>query len=114
MLRTNSPQDDQALDRRPGHIDLPGTTPPPPTSCLVRAPRPSNGSLEQEAATDWREQEISNRVVLQTAKVGEGRKGTMKGSLLSEFGQSVLLMAMMASMVGAYIGVGLLAVRVLG
>jgi hypothetical protein len=38
----------------------------------------------------------------------------MNGSLLSEFGQSVLLMAMMASMVGAYIGLGLLAVRVLG
>jgi hypothetical protein len=38
----------------------------------------------------------------------------MKGSLLGEFGQSILLMALMASMVGAYIGLGLLAIRVLG
>ena len=38
----------------------------------------------------------------------------MNGSLLSEFGQSVFLMALMAAMVGAYIGLGLLAMRVLG
>jgi hypothetical protein len=38
----------------------------------------------------------------------------MKGSLLSEFAQSVFLMALMALMVGAYLGIGLLAVRMLG
>ncbi len=38
----------------------------------------------------------------------------MKGSLLSEFGQSIFLMALMASMVGAYLGLGLLAIRMLG
>lgn len=38
----------------------------------------------------------------------------MKGSLLSEFGQSVFLMGLMAAMVGAYVGLGLLAIRVLG
>ena len=38
----------------------------------------------------------------------------MKGSLLTEFGQSVFLMVLMAAMVGAYIGLGLLAIRVLG
>ena len=38
----------------------------------------------------------------------------MKGSLLSEFGQSVFLMGLMAFMVGAYVGLGLLAIRVLG
>ena len=38
----------------------------------------------------------------------------MKLSLLSEFGQSVYLMGLMAAMVGAYVGLGLLAIRVLG
>jgi hypothetical protein len=38
----------------------------------------------------------------------------MNGSLLSEFGQSVFLIVLMASILGAYIGVGLLAVRVFG
>ena len=38
----------------------------------------------------------------------------MKGSLLSEIGQSFYLMARMSGMVGFYLGLGLLAVRLLG
>jgi hypothetical protein len=42
------------------------------------------------------------------------REETVKGSLLAEIGQSCLLMGLMAAMVGVYVGLGLLAVRVLG
>jgi hypothetical protein len=38
----------------------------------------------------------------------------MRNSLLAEVGQSFLLMGLTASIVGVYIGLGLLAVRVLG
>jgi hypothetical protein len=38
----------------------------------------------------------------------------MKGPLLKEVGQSFYLMGLMAAMVGVFVGVGLLAVRVLG
>jgi hypothetical protein len=38
----------------------------------------------------------------------------MGNSLLAEVGQSFLLMGLTALIVGAYIGLGLLAVRVLG
>jgi hypothetical protein len=43
-----------------------------------------------------------------------GGTGKVKLSLLSEFGQSLYLMGLMAAMVGAYVGLGLLAIRVLG
>jgi hypothetical protein len=38
----------------------------------------------------------------------------MKDSLLSEIGQSFFLMGLMATLVAIYVGLGLLAVRVLG
>ncbi len=38
----------------------------------------------------------------------------MKGSLVSEIGQSFYLMGLMAAVLTAYLGLGLLAVRVLG
>ncbi len=38
----------------------------------------------------------------------------MKGSLLSEIGQSFYLMGLMAAVLTAYLGLGLLAVRMLG
>jgi hypothetical protein len=45
--------------------------------------------------------------------VGEGG-GRVKGSLLSEIGQSFYLMGLMAGMLTFYLGLGLLAVRLLG
>ncbi len=38
----------------------------------------------------------------------------MRTSLLAEIGQTLFLLGLMAAMVGAYVGLGLLAVRVLG
>ena len=38
----------------------------------------------------------------------------MKGSLVSEIGQSFYLMGLMAAVLTAYLGLGLLALRVLG
>jgi hypothetical protein len=38
----------------------------------------------------------------------------VKGSLLSEIGQSFYLMGLMAAMISAYVGLGLLAAHVLG
>jgi len=38
----------------------------------------------------------------------------VKGSLVSEIGQSFYLMGLMAAVLTAYLGLGLLAVRVLG
>jgi hypothetical protein len=38
----------------------------------------------------------------------------VKGSLLSEIGQSFYLMGLMAAVLTAYLGLGLLAVRMLG
>ncbi len=38
----------------------------------------------------------------------------MRGPLMSEIGQSCFLMVLMAAMVACYVGLGLLAVRVLG
>jgi hypothetical protein len=40
--------------------------------------------------------------------------GGVNGPLLREIGQSVYLMALMAAVLGAYVGMGLLAIRVLG
>ena len=40
--------------------------------------------------------------------------GVVKGTLFAEFGQSMFLLGLMATMVGAYVGLGLLAIRVLG
>lgn len=43
------------------------------------------------------------------------RKGeAMKGPLIREIGQSFYLMGLMAAVLSAYLGLGLLAVRVLG
>ncbi|GEM_PF-3283110 len=38
----------------------------------------------------------------------------MKGQLRAEIGQSFLLLGLMAGMLASYVGLGLLAVRVLG
>jgi hypothetical protein len=38
----------------------------------------------------------------------------MKRPLLSEIGQSLFLMSLMGSMLAAYVGLGLLAIRMLG
>lgn len=38
----------------------------------------------------------------------------MRGTLITEFGQSLFLLGLMAAMVATYVGLGLLAVRVLG
>jgi len=40
--------------------------------------------------------------------------GAPRGALLSEIGQSFQLMGLMAAMLACYLGLGLLAVRVLG
>ena len=42
------------------------------------------------------------------------RGGPVEGSLRSEIGQSFFLMALMAAQVAVYVGLGLLAVHVLG
>ena len=44
----------------------------------------------------------------------QGEEDVMNGPLLKEVGQSFYLMGLMAAMVCFYLGVGLLAVRVLG
>jgi hypothetical protein len=44
---------------------------------------------------------------------GEGGE-IVRGSLRSEIGQSFYLMGLMAAMMSVYVGLGLLAVRVLG
>jgi len=44
----------------------------------------------------------------------QGEEDVMKGPLLKEVGQTFYLMGLMAAMVCFYVGVGLLAVRVLG
>jgi hypothetical protein len=47
-------------------------------------------------------------------RVTGGEEEIVRGSLLSEIGQSFYLMGLMAAMVSVYVGLGLLAVRVLG
>jgi hypothetical protein len=42
------------------------------------------------------------------------RRGTLKGPLITEVGETFYLMALMAAMLCFYIGMGLLAVRLLG
>jgi hypothetical protein len=44
----------------------------------------------------------------------ETKGGTVKGSLTKEIGQSFFLMGLMAAVLSVYVGVGLLAVHVLG
>ncbi len=48
-------------------------------------------------------------------RIGDRRKeGSVKGSLLAEFGQSLYLVGLMGAMLAGYVGLGLLAIRVLG
>jgi hypothetical protein len=46
--------------------------------------------------------------------VNERKVGTVKGPLAREIGQSFFLMGMMALVLSAYVGIGLLAAHVLG